>query len=471
VADAHTTEYVFRLRAAIRFSTGALVRASDVRATFERTMRVGIDPSSPLNAIMGAPACLKRPTKHPDALPGPCDLSRGILVNDAERTVRFRLSRPEPAFLAALTDLATAILPSRTPAVSWYDLFHGKHPYVVGTGPYEVSRFDWPQHIVLTRNPYFHQWSRAAQPEGYVDTIDIHIVPSSPKNLSDIEQGRIDYLDDQDIPPAQVRDAVTAHPVFLRDQGSPTLGVAFLNPTEPPFDNVLARKAVNYAIDRAEIIRARRRANTFVPTCQIIPRGATGFHPYCPYTVNPNPDGIWKGPDLATARKLVRESGTYGDVVTVWGPATTNEPPAAPFVRTLREIGYRATTHKPFHDLVAYVNALNAAKPPAQIGMAAYTDSNDGSGALNNFICHGYANFGHSCDRRATAQYYRAVNLELTDPPAGRRLLATIDRELVDDAVAVPILNSSWFALTAARVDNWSASAQFGPLLGQLWVK
>jgi hypothetical protein len=117
------------------------------------------------------------------------------------------------------------------------------------------------------------------------------------------------------------------------------------------------------------------------------------------------------------------------------------------------------------------VNALNAAKPPAQIGMAAYTDSNDGSGALNNFICHGYANFGHSCDRRATAQYYRAVNLELTDPPAGRRLLATIDRELVDDAVAVPILNSSWFALTAARVDNWSASAQFGPLLGQLWVK
>jgi hypothetical protein len=48
---------------------------------------------------------------------------------------------------------------------------------------------------------------------------------------------------------------------------------------------------------------------------------------------------------------------------------------------------------------------------------------------------------------------------------------AKIDRELVDAAAIVPVWNSTEYVLTSARVGNWSANAQFGPLLGQLWVR
>jgi hypothetical protein len=153
----------------------------------------------------------------------------------------------------------------------------------------------------------------------------------------------------------------------------------------------------------------------------------------------------------------------------VWGPGSTEEPPSAPFVKTLNEIGYHATLHKPLKTFPDYLSAITRAR--AQIGMVAYGDSADGADALNNMICHGYGNFGNFCNRRVTAQYYRAVGLEATDPPAGRLLLAKIDRELVNDAAVVPIWDSNWFALTSARVGNWSANLKLGPLITDLWVK
>ena len=53
--------YTFRLRPGIRYSTGALVRPSDVTHSFERLFQLGGAGAPYYQAISGAAACRKAP--------------------------------------------------------------------------------------------------------------------------------------------------------------------------------------------------------------------------------------------------------------------------------------------------------------------------------------------------------------------------------------------------------------------------
>ena len=87
-------------------------------------------------------------------------------------------------------------------------------------------------------------------------------------------------------------------------------GYASLNTRQPPFTNLKARQAVNYAIDRARIIQLYHVApGQATATCQMLPADFPGHQGYCPYTTGAG-DGAWHGPDMAKALRLVRESGT-----------------------------------------------------------------------------------------------------------------------------------------------------------------
>ena len=46
-------------------------------------------------------------------------------------------------------------------------------PFLPGTGPYMISQYRPGSSLTLVRNPYFRQWSYAAQPAGYPDVIRI----------------------------------------------------------------------------------------------------------------------------------------------------------------------------------------------------------------------------------------------------------------------------------------------------------
>ena len=82
--------YTFQLRSGIRYSNGQPVRPEDFRRAIQRSLRLGWTIYYP--NIVGGAACLARPTR--------CDLSRGIVTDDAANTVTFQLVRPDPEFLA-----------------------------------------------------------------------------------------------------------------------------------------------------------------------------------------------------------------------------------------------------------------------------------------------------------------------------------------------------------------------------------
>src|SRR5262249_1226747 len=116
-----------------------------------------------------------------------------------------------------------------------------------------------------------------------------------------------------------------------------------LNTRVPPFDNVNVRRAVNYALDRNALVRRAGGADFAKATCQALPPNFEGWQRYCPYTVDPH-DGIYTGPDLTEARRLVARTNTKGQSVTVW-ILRPYAPYAAYLVAALDALGYKARLH------------------------------------------------------------------------------------------------------------------------------
>ena len=296
--------YTFTLRRGIRYSNGVALRASDIRRGIQRQLINGHAAAIPnyYDGIPGASACRQHPRR--------CDLSAGIVTDDATGTVTFRLAQADPDFLYKLTGSFVAPAPPGTP-----DGVISRAPFLPGTGPYMISQFRPNESVTLVRNPYFRQWSYAAQPAGYPSVIRYERMAGLSRQESAVIAGRADLAlllsgDDQSL---AVRYPARVH-VGLR-LGT---GYASLNTRLPPFTNIKARQAVNYAIDRARIIQLDHAApGQATATCQMLPPDFPGHQGYCPYTTGAG-DGAWHGPDMAKARRLVRESGTTNAPVTVW---------------------------------------------------------------------------------------------------------------------------------------------------------
>ena len=60
-----------------------------------------------------------------------------------------------------------------------------------------------------------------------------------------------------------------------------------MNTNLPPFNNLKARQAVNFAIDRNAAVKLFGGTALGEPACQVLPPGFPGYEPYCPYTKNP----------------------------------------------------------------------------------------------------------------------------------------------------------------------------------------
>ena len=299
--------YTFRLRPGIVYSTGMPVRATDFRRALERLFRLGSGGASYFSNIVGASSCTR----------SSCDLSHGVVTNDRARSVTIHLVAPDAGLLDTLTigGLATPVPPG-TP-------FHdtGRTP-IPGTGPYEIAA-STSHELRYVRNPRFHEWSHAAQPDGYPDEIVMRYGLSATQEVRAVERGQADWTADG--VPAHLRSEITTRFSALV-HNFPETETDFLqfNTTVAPFNDVRVRQALNLAIDRQAVARLYGGTIAASPTCQILPPGVLGYKRYCPYTFSPTSNGRWRAPDLARARRLVAASGTRGDRVTVWG--STDDP-------------------------------------------------------------------------------------------------------------------------------------------------
>jgi len=456
--------YTFTLRRGIRYSTGALVRASDFRRGIQRELSFGAVPGY-YEGILGAPACHQNPRR--------CDLSAGIVTNDTAGTVTFHLGRADPDFLDKLALLMAAPAP---PGAAGHLM--DRAPFLPGTGPYMISYYRPNSALTLVRNPYFRQWSYAAQPAGYPNVIRLVHMADPLQEQSAVAAGRADLVNisDERLPygplairyPARLHSGLKLQTVYL-----------FLNTRRPPFSSLKARQAINYAIDRGQVIQLLHLGvpGQAAPTCQILPAGFPSYQRYCPYTAGAK-DGAWHGPDLAKAVRLAHQSGTTHGPVTVWTfKELANEAVNSYLVGLLKTLGYRANLRVvPF--LRFFATASDSSRK-IQLGLMGW--GADIPAASDFFLqvltCRsfyhdpGSNNFGGFCDPHADQLASAAQAVQQADPAAARRLWAQVDRVVTGQAPWVPIFNRSLTMFVSARVGNYQESPVYGPLLDQIWVR
>jgi YVTN family beta-propeller protein len=470
--------YSFRVRPGIRYSNGKVVQARDFRRALERLLINVRDPIF-YGAIVGAEPCVANASKRWETLTKRygarkgarsyfatirCDLSHGIVADDASRTVTFHLRGPDPTFLYKLAIPIVAAVPADTPTRD-----SGTHP-LPATGPYMVSSFDPRRELVLVRNPNFHEWSKAARPDGYPDRLVTTLVSSGADAVHAVEEGKADVAL-EGVPPELQHEVETQHPGLMHVNPLRAVTYLFLNTKEPPFDDIRVRRAVNYGVDRAAGIPVSARGVGADPTCQILPPDFPGYTRYCPFA----PGNVWRQPDLARAHRLVAASGTRGALVTVWIPENHSE--EAAFAAALfRSLGYRVRL-KRVSDGVYYFNEptsgpLDPARHAQAGAFSWFADYPAASNYMTTFFaCDAPSNWSQFCDRHIDAQIKRAVALETTDPYLANRLWARVDREIVDQAPVVPLFTLKNVDIVSRRVGNYQYNPQWGVLIDQLWVR
>lgn len=193
-----------------------------------------------------------------------------------ERTLHVHLSAPMPHFLAMLP--FHMVVPA--------SLGEGMVAKPVGTGPFKFVEWEKGSHVVLERFDDYYGGAPDWPPVGPAPAkrVIFRVIPEPASRLAALRAGEVDIITmvpfdyypvleaDPNVRPV----AVTGTRSFFID----------LNVNKPPFDNVLVRRALNYAIDRDALIeQILDGMGTKIPT--ILSPDALGYHDLEPYPYDP----------------------------------------------------------------------------------------------------------------------------------------------------------------------------------------
>jgi peptide/nickel transport system substrate-binding protein len=457
--------YVFNIRRGIKFSNGQVVKPSDFVTMFERQFTVP-GPTTFYNGIVGASSCS---TKG-------CDLSKsgGVVANDSAYTLTIHLTTPDPELMDQLALPFAAAVPAST------SLKLTGNNVPPGTGPYMWKSYNPNSAAVLVRNPYFKVWNAAAQPAGNpTEIIEKYGTPVSDE-VTAVENGTANEVFDQDGIPSDQLSTLNG-PQYAGQVHVNTLTADYymaLNTRRPPFNNLQARQAINYAASRSAYVKIYGGPSLAVPACQVLPPNFPSYTPYCPYTTGSQT--VWSGPDLAKAKALVKASGTAGEPVVVNG--TTDQVGKAlteQMVADLNAIGYKASAQL-LNSGVQYTFIQNSANSSKwNVGYSQwYQDYPAPSDFLNVLLgCNtihpnsdASPNIAAFCDKSVQAQMDQAESTEATNPTQAASLWTTVDHEVTQQAAWVDLFNPKQIDFLSKNVHGYEWNPQWYILIDQLWL-
>ena len=455
--------YVFKLRKGIKFSDGRDVTVKDVVASFQRIFKVSSPTAGSFFAgILGADKCLAEAKS--------CTLDGGVVGDDAAGTITINLAAPDAEFMDKLALPHAAILPADAPAQD-----AGSNP-IPGTGAYFVQSYDPNKGMTMARNPHFKVWSEDAQPDGYPDVIQYDFGLTDEAEVNAVMNGEANWMFDQ--PPT---DRLGEIGTKYKDQVHLNTLTAFWyapkNTRLAPFDNIKARQAVNFAIDRKALVNLFGGPVLASPVCQVLPPGFPGHVDYCPYTKDPG--AKWSAPDMEKAKQLVEESGTKGQKVTVIVEDTAVSKSIGVYLQSvLKAIGYDAEV-KPISPNIQFTYIQNT-NNKVQISVSQwYQDYPAASDFLYIlFGCESFKegsdssiNISGFCDQAINKKMKDALALGVTDQEGANKMWAEIDKEVTDAAPMASMFTPKHVDFVSKNLGNFQFNAQFYWMVSQSWVK
>jgi peptide/nickel transport system substrate-binding protein len=172
---------------------------------------------------------------------------------------------------------------------------------LIGTGPFALKEWRVNDHLTVTRNEHYWRHDSNGNQLPYLDEIEFRPMVEGQQRVNSLKSGEIDAFHISSNTGALVIDEMRAldeaEQVNLAEsQDDAEVGFLMLNATKPPFDNILARRAVALAQKRDL-------------TNEILSKGIATLAngPFAPGSMGYEQDTGFQTDDPAQARELVRQ--------------------------------------------------------------------------------------------------------------------------------------------------------------------
>ncbi len=227
-------------------------------------------------------------------------------------TIRFHLTQPEEAMLGRLAMPYCGIVAPE--AVAMYGADFSSHP--VGTGPFYLKAWARQEKIVLRRNTRYFGRDAAGQPLPYLEAVAVRCIPDRQAAFLEFVKGELDMVSGMD---ASYKDQLFTQEGTLQSrwegrlslQKAPFLNTEFLgirqkNPSPAYLGDVRVREALNWAIDRASMMRYLKN-NVGIPAHGgVLPAGMPGYREADAWEAAGTPGWSF---DPGRAKALLHEAG------------------------------------------------------------------------------------------------------------------------------------------------------------------
>ena len=257
--------YTFHLREGVRFSNGEALTASDVLYTFTRLLT---HPESCNRDIV-------------DKIAGSASLEKGEAQTLAGFTVLsdldfvITLEEPFEAFLACMSMPGASILDEQTTSLAG-DRFGQDAAWTIGTGSFILESWEPGKGMVLTANRNCWQGAPACAGLNLLFKTDAEEIRML------FERGELDLLNLDDVGKAA---EFFLHGDIYQDRLYPVHRISItyiaLNENVAPLNNVLVRRALQLALDRALLLDAAYTGRGWIEN-GILPHDVYGFNPELP---------------------------------------------------------------------------------------------------------------------------------------------------------------------------------------------
>ncbi len=279
------TVYIFHLRDNAKFHDGKPITAHDFKWSIERA--VNPETASPvadtyLSDIIGVN----------DAIEGKTADISGVKVID-DKTLQIQIDAPKAYFLAKLTYPTAYVLDRKnveSGGRNWTENLNG-------SGPFKLKEYRIGERIILERNENYYR------EQAHLDSITMNLAGGQAMAMyenDEIDITGVGLFDlDRVLDPSEElnKELIIAPPDF-------SVSYVGFNTSQPPFDDLKFRQALNHAVDK-ELIATEVLSELVEPAYGILPPGFPGY--------NENLIGLEH--DAVLARDLICDS-LYADQAT-----------------------------------------------------------------------------------------------------------------------------------------------------------
>ncbi len=287
--------YRFNLRTDVawhsstRFQPTRALNSRDVVFSFERQR----DSHHAYHSVNGG----DYPYFHSSGL---ADILESVDAID-DHTVQFKLKKTAPYFLTILSmEFASILSAEYAEYLQHHNAMEKIDLEPVGTGPYQLRRFENREFIRYTAHPHYYRGNTT------IKNIVFVVTPDPSLRLARLRSGECDVM----AQPSPAHLSLIKKDRRLHLQVQPGLNVAYwaFNTKKAPFNDVRVRRALNLAINRNAIIKA-----VYFNAAQVakgpLPPTLDGYAPrLAEYDYNPT-----------AAQKMLKEAGVDArQVISIW---------------------------------------------------------------------------------------------------------------------------------------------------------